>query len=221
MEIVMLKRFAVLLLASLFVMACNAQPTLYQEGTHYFKIDPAQPTTTPGKVEVIELFSYACIHCAHFEPYVASWKKKAPKQASFSYMPAIFNPGWEPFARAYYAAEVLKIIDKTHQPLFDAIFEKKLPMQNMDQIATFLAGYGSTAEEIKKTMNSFAVEMKINRSKKQQMAYQIDGTPTVVVAGKWRVTGGSAGSAENVFKVVDYLVQMEASKLGKPPAGSR
>jgi protein dithiol oxidoreductase (disulfide-forming) len=214
----MLKRFAALLLGSLFVVACNAQPVLYQEGTHYFKIEPAQPTNTPGKVEVVEVFSYACIHCAHFEPVVAAWKKKMPAQASFGYMPAIFNPSWETFARAYYAAEVLGIIGKTHQATFDAIFVQKKPMQDLDQIATFLSGYGKSADEIKKAMNSFAVEMKINRAKKQVLAYQIDGTPTVIVAGKWRVTGTSAGGIENVFKVVDFLVKLEASKLAKPAA---
>lgn len=217
----MLKRFAAVLLGTMFVVACNAQPVPFQEGTHYFKVEPAQPTNTPGKVEVVEVFSYACIHCAHFEPIVAAWKKKMPAQASFSYLPAIFNPSWETFARAFYAAEVLGILGKTHQPTFDAIFVQKKPMQDMDQIAAFLSGYGKSADEIKKAMNSFAVEMKINRAKKQVIAYQVDGTPSVIVAGKWRVTGGSAGSADNVFKVVDYLVGLEAAKLAKPvPAKS-
>lgn len=214
----MLKRIVALLLGSLFVVACNAQPVPFQEGKHYFKIEPAQPTNTPGKVEVVEVFSYACIHCAHFEPVVSSWKQKMPAQASFAYMPAIFNPSWETFARAYYAAEVLGILDKSHQATFDAIFVKKQPMQDMDAIATFLSGFGKSADEVKKAMNSFAVEMKINRAKKQVMAYQIDGTPTVIVAGKWRVTGDSAQGADKIFKVVDFLVGLEAAKLPKPAA---
>lgn len=211
----MLKRIAALLSGSLLVMACQAQPTLYQEGTHYFKVEPAQPTATPGKVEVVEVFSYACIHCAHFQPHVDTWKKNLPKEASFSYMPAIFNPSWEMLARGFYAAEVLGFIDKSHAPTFDAIFTERKPMGSMDQIAEFLAAYGKPADEIKKTMNSFAVEMKVNRSKKMVVGYQVDGTPTVVVAGKWRVTGQSAGGHENVFKVVNYLVGLEAAKLPK------
>ena len=216
----MFTRIAALFLASLAAVACHAQPTLYQEGTHYFKVDPAQPTNTPGKVEVVEVFSYACIHCAHFEPIVAAWKKTASKQVSFSYMPAIFNPSWEAFARAYYAAEALGIIGKTHQATFDAIFVQKKTMQSMDQIAEFMAAYGKPADEILKAMNSFAVEMKITRAKKQVLAYQIDGTPSVIVAGKWRVTGQSAGTIENMFKVVDYLVQLEAAKLPKSAAST-
>ncbi len=218
----MFKRIAALLTGSLFVMACQAQPTLYQEGTHYFKVEPAQATSTPGKVEVVEVFSYACIHCAHFEPYVAAWKKEGmPKEASFSYMPAVFNPSWELLARAFYASEVLKTLDKSHAATFDAIFTARRPMQTMDQIAEFLATYGHSADDVKKTMNSFGVEMKVNRAKKLVLGYQVDGTPTVVVAGKWRVTGQSAGGHENVFKVVNYLVQQEAGKLSKPAVDTK
>ncbi len=217
----MFKRIAALLVGSLAVIACNAQPVLFQEGTHYFKVDPAQPTSTPGKVEVVEVFSYACIHCAHFEPIVAAWKKTMPKEVSFSYMPAVFNnPSWEAFARSYYAAEVLGIVGKTHQPTFDAVFVERRPMQSIDQIAEFMSGFGKSADDIKKAMNSFGVEMKINRAKKQVIGYQVDGTPTIIVAGKWRVTGTSAGAIENVFKVVDYLVRLEAAKLPKVAASA-
>ncbi len=211
----MFKRIAVLLTGTLLVMACQAQPTLYQEGTHYFKIDPVQATSTPGKVEVVEVFSYACIHCAHFQPHVDTWKQNMPKEASFSYMPAIFNPSWEMLARGFYAAEVLEILDKSHAATFDAIFTQRKPMGSMDQIAEFLGGYAKSADEIKKTMNSFAVEKKIERAKKMVVGYQVDGTPTVVVGGKWRVTGQSAGGHEHVFKVVNYLVGLEAAKLPK------
>ena len=214
----MFKRLFVLVFALMAVAACQAQPVPFQEGKQYFKIDPAQPTATPGKVEVVEVFSYACIHCAHFEPVVAEWKKNMPKEVHFSYMPAIFNPSWEAFARGYYAAEALGFIDKSHQATFNAIFTDKKPMGSLDQIADFLSGFGKSSEEIKKAMNSFGVEMKINQSRKQAIGYQIDGTPTVIVAGKWRVTASSAGSMENVFKVVNYLVQMEAANLAKPKA---
>ena len=217
----MFKRIAALIVGSVAVMACNAQPVPFQEGTHYFKIEPAQPTATPGKVEVVEVFSYACIHCAHFEPFVAAWKKNPPKEAAFSYMPAVFNnPSWEALARSYYAAEVLGIIGKTHQATFDAVFDekKRQPMQSLDQIAAFLAQHGKSVDEVKKAMNSFGVEMKITRAKKQVIGYQVDGTPTVIVAGKWRVTGSSAGGIEKVFDVVNYLVRMEAASLPKTAA---
>ena len=37
-------------------------------GTDYTVIDPPVPTSTGDKVEVVEVFSYACPHCAHLGP---------------------------------------------------------------------------------------------------------------------------------------------------------
>ena len=182
----------------------------YQAGTHYFPIDPPQPTSSGDKVEVIEVFSYACIHCAHFEPQVQAWKQKMPAAASFSYLPAIFNSSWEIFARAYYAGEVLGIAEKAHQDLFDGVHVRR-DVRNLEDIAKVYAKYGKSEQQFLDATKSFGVEMKINRTKQMVPRYGVDGTPTVVVAGKYRVTVGSAGSPEKVFDVVNFLVAKEAS----------
>ncbi|MBL0030411.1 MAG: thiol:disulfide interchange protein DsbA/DsbL [Rhodanobacteraceae bacterium] len=182
----------------------------YQAGTHYFPIDPPQPTSSGDKVEVVEVFSYACIHCAHFEPQVQAWKQKMPAAASFSYLPAIFNSSWEIFARAYYAGEVLGIAEKAHQDLFDGVHVRR-DVRNLEDIAKVYAKYGKTEQQFLDATKSFGVEMKINRTKQMVPRYGVDGTPTVVVAGKYRVTVGSAGSPEKVFDVVNFLVAKEAS----------
>ncbi len=216
----MFKRLLIVAAATLFASALSAQPLLYQEGVHYFKIEPAQPSTPPpGKVEVTEVFSYACIHCANFQPLVDKWKQTMPAQASFDYLPAVFNQTWEAFARAYYAAKVLGVLDKSHDALFDAVFVEKLPLRTVTDLAKFFERFGKSSDEALKAMNSFSVTTSVERAKRQAMSYQVDGTPTVVVAGKWRVTGASAGSQEAVFKVVDYLVGMEAAGLPKATAG--
>ena len=59
----------------------QAQET-WQEGKNYFLIEPTQATTTGDKVEVVEVFSYGCVHCKNFEPMFGAWKKAAPKAPS-------------------------------------------------------------------------------------------------------------------------------------------
>jgi thiol:disulfide interchange protein DsbA len=71
-------------------------------GSDYLVLDPPQPTSTGNKIEVVEVFSYACPHCAHFQPYIDELKSKLPANAQFVLLPAVFNPAWEPFARAFY-----------------------------------------------------------------------------------------------------------------------
>ena len=43
----------------------------------------------------------------------------------------------------------------------------------------------------------------------------VDATPTVVVAGKYRITGEMAGSNAAVFEVVDHLVAKELAAQKK------
>lgn len=191
----------------------------YQAGVHYFPVDPPQPTSSGDKVEVVEVFSYACIHCAHFEPHVQAWKQKKPAEAAFVYLPAVFNASWETMARAYYAGEVLGIAEKAHQDLFDGIHVRR-DVRNLEDIAKIYAKYGKTEQQFLDATKSFAVEMKINRAKQMVPRYGVDGTPTVIVAGKYRVTGGSAGGMEKIFDVVNFLVAKEAAAAKAAPAAT-
>src|SRR5215831_3106660 len=95
-----------------------AQAANWVEGQHYFLIKPAQPTNVaPGKVEVIEVFSYGCPFCFQWLPTIDKLKTALPKQAAMSYLPASWHPeeGWLTFQRAYFAAEALGVAEKSHE----------------------------------------------------------------------------------------------------------
>lgn len=225
----MFMRFAILSLVALIAPIAQAQPVPYTEGQHYFRIAPAQPTAAaPGKVEVIEVFSYACHACDAAQPEVDRWKKTMPAEAQFGYLPAAFNSGWELMARAYFAASALGILDKTHQASFDANFKNNKPLVTIDDVANLYATFGKSADEIKAALNSFGVNAKLAQAKKQVIGYGVDSTPTLVVQGKWRITGRAAGSYMEMFKIAEFLIRMEAANLAKTasaqqqgPAGVR
>jgi len=186
----------------------------YILGTHYYAIDPPQPTSSGGKVEVLEVFSYGCIHCAHFQPEVDKWMKAKPPQASFGYLPAMFNPTFALFGRAYYTAEVLGVSEKGHRDLFKAIFVDRKPIRSLDDLGRFYEAYGVKADDFVKTATSFAVETKVNRANQLVQKYGVDGTPSVVVNGKYRITGASAQGYDKLFNVVNFLVAKEAAAMG-------
>ena len=216
-----MKRFLAAALLALAAPAVLAQSMVerFQEGQHYFRIEPAQPTAT-DKVEVTEVFSYACIHCANFQTTVASWKKSKPAEANFVQLPAAWNPGWEMLARAYYAAEALGVLDKTHDALFKAIHVERRPFGSMQDLADWYAATaGIKAEDFLAAASSSAVNIKVNRSKQMVPRYGVDGTPSVVVAGKYRITGGSAGGWPEVMQVVDFLVAREAAERAASKGG--
>ncbi len=216
----MLKRFAILLAGVLLATGATAAESGaakadWEAGKNYFLVDPPQPTATGDKVEVLEVFSYACVHCAHFQPYAEKLRAALPAYAEFDYMPAVFTPQWEPFARAFYTAQSLGVLKETHQALFDAIHRDHLPMRSIEDLATFYAKHGVDRAKFLAASGSFEVESKLARARDIVRADGIDGTPSIVVNGKYRATGASAGGYEQLIELVKWLVEKEhAAKAG-------
>lgn len=211
-----MKKFLTLALAGLLFAPLAMAQTMVERftaGQHYFPISPTVPTSAPaGKVEVLEVFSYACIHCAQFNPSAETWKKSKPAAAQFELMPVVFNPTWESLARAYYAAAALGALDRTHQKMFNAIFVEKKQFRTVEDLAEWYATQGVDKAKFLATAKSFAVDAKIKRSTALVQRYGVDGTPSVIVAGKYRITGASAGNYETLWQIVDYLVAKEVSE---------
>ena len=207
-----MKNLAKILASSLLLLglSLSAQAEDYQEGVHYERIDPAQPTVTGNKVEVRQMFWYGCPHCFRFEPYLERWLRKQPKESEFVRMPAIFRPSWENHARAYYTAELLGVVDKVHMPLFNAIHLEKKHLDTDEQLREFFAKFGVDKIEFTKTFRSFAVETRVRRSKALAQRYAVQGVPVFIVNGKYRVSNRSTGSSANTVKVINYLVKKEA-----------
>lgn len=186
----------------------------FEAGRDYFLIEPAQPTRSGDRIEVVEVFGYSCIHCANLQPMVDEWKPGLPDDVQFEYMPAVFGGVWEAFARAYYTAETMGLLDRTHNAMFQTIHGERRQFRNLEDIAAFYAGYGVSAEQFLATMSSFPVEAKIAHARDQVPAYGVDATPTMVVAGKYRVPVGEGGH-ERMLKVVEHLIATErAAKKG-------
>ena len=184
----------------------SASPMKWQEGKSYFLVEPPQPTASGSKIEVLEVFSYACIHCAHFQPIAEKIKKSLPSYAEYSYMPAIFNAQWEPFARAFYTAQSLGVLDKTHDALFNALHVEHKPLGDINSLAAWYANYGVNPDKFISASTSFEVESKMARSLSMVPKYGIDGTPSIIIDGKFRLNRTSAGSDEELMDLVKYLV---------------
>src|SRR5579862_5211136 len=120
-----------LALAALAWLALGAAPARAQlvEGTDYRTLAPALPTSSPGKIEVTEFFSYACPHCGAFYPVIEAWAAKQAKDVVLKRIPVSFNRApWINLQRAYYAMQASGDLAKLDGKLFRAIHDEHLQL---------------------------------------------------------------------------------------------
>ena len=210
--------------------ACYAQT--WTEGVHYFAVNPPQRTNVPaGKVEVMEVFSYACPACNAFQPVMKQLKYSLPGNAQIVYLPASFIPteDWPVFQRAFFAADALGIVGKTHDAMFDAVWntgelavsdpithQLKKPPPSIEDVARFYARTaGVQIDKFVATAKSFGVDTKMKMADSQIVAMQALSTPTIIVNGKYRLTMQNVRSTDELINLVKYLVAKES-----PPAAA-
>jgi thiol:disulfide interchange protein DsbA len=138
----MLARCWPVLLAGLF--AATAAHADAVQGRDYRLLAPAQPSAEPGahpgKVEVIEFFSYGCPHCAHFHPSVTQWASELPSDAVFVRVPVSFGRReWGQLVRAYYALQATGQLERLDGALFKAIHEQHKPLFDEGRLAAWIA----------------------------------------------------------------------------------
>lgn len=181
-------------------------------GTDYVEIAGGAPfEPAAGKIEVAEVFGYTCPHCATFEPVIASWKAKAPADVKVTPIAAPFGGYWLPYAKAFYTAQSMGLLAKTHDAMFRAIhIERSLPppptVATNEQIAAFYAKHGANPQEFASTMASFATDAKLKRATQWIQRMGVESTPTLVINGKYRVTGTSH---EESLRIAEHLIARE------------
>ncbi|MGY1426316.1 thiol:disulfide interchange protein DsbA/DsbL [Lysobacter sp. A289] len=189
-------------------------------GTDYVEIaggEPYQPNS--GKIEVVEVFGYTCPACANFEPMVSAWAAKLPADVQFTPVAAPFGGFWMPYAKAFFTAQATGLLPQTHDAMFKAIhIDRSLGADSSDQqIAQFYAAYGADPKQFASTMASFAINAKMGRAQQFLQRSGVDSTPTLIVDGKYRVTGQSW---EEHLRIAEHLIAQErAARPDAAPAG--
>jgi protein dithiol oxidoreductase (disulfide-forming) len=199
----------------------------WTEGVNYFLIQPARPTgLAPGKVEVTEVFSYACPACNIFQPTIHKLKQSLPANAVLDYLPAAFNTveDWPMFQLAYVTAQILGVDQQTHDAMFDAVWKGgdlsitdpstkglKSRMPTIEDAAKFYNEHaGIPVEKFVATSKSFSADLKVRTDQDMMVAYKVDRTPTMIVNGKYRLHVESAGGTDQLIELVKYLVAKES-----------
>ena len=184
--------------------SAQATPT---EGRQFLKVEPPVPLLAPGKIEVLEFFSYACPHCHAFEPTLEAWTKKLPADVVFQRVPAPFLMNAENFMRTYYALETMGQVASMQRKIFNAVHVERLHLDKPADIAALVGKSGIDSTKFLDVFNSFSVATSVTRAKKLAAAYKLDSVPTLAVNGRFRTSPSDAGSGDQALAVVDFLIQ--------------
>jgi len=217
-------------LAAVLAMAICAparSAATWTQGVNYFLVDPPRPTSLPpGKVEVTEVFSYACPACNLFVPTMHKLQASLPPNAVLDFLPASFNPteDWPMFQLAYITAQILGVADQTHDAMFKAVWQtgelavidpstrelKSRPPTIEDAAKFYQAKAGVPVDKFLATAKSFSVDNKVRAAEDTIQRYKVDRTPTIVVNGKYRLHIESAGGTDQLIELVNWLVAKES-----------
>jgi len=202
-----------LIAAMAAVMAPLSLRAQQDTGPGYTALQTALPVEFPGKVEVAEFFWYGCIHCYNLEPALEAWVPKLPADAYFRRLPAVFSERWAHDAAIYYAFEALGVVEKLHRPFFDAIHRDRLKTDNPAALGEWLTKNGLDPRKFEATMKSFGVQSKLKRAAQLTTASRIDGTPALMIQGRYTISADQGRSPEGMLASAVRLIPVVRKTL--------
>jgi thiol:disulfide interchange protein DsbA len=188
-----------------------------QEGVDYRLVQPPQHSASPGKIEVVEFFSYACPHCNEFYPKLNAWLARQPKDVVLRRVPVGFDrPQWVNLERAYYALEATGDLGKLDGALFHAIHEEHKQLFDEEALADWVGKQGGNADKFASAYTSFGVNNETVQADQMAMAYGIDGVPTLAIDGRYVAIGHDH---DEILRNVDQLIaKVRAERAAAKPA---
>ena len=183
-----------------------AQARQFKEGKDYVKLGKPVATEAPaGKVEVVEFFWYECPHCNVFEPLLDAWSKRLPADVAFRRVPVGFTARHQVGQKLYYALEGMGKLPELHARVFRAVHVERQALNKDELIFDWIAKQGVDMAKFKEVYGSFTVANQVRKASQLQEAYQVEGVPSMGVAGRYYTDGTMAGNMQNVLQVVEYL----------------
>jgi thiol:disulfide interchange protein DsbA len=176
------------------------------EGKDYVAVPlPQAQVAGSGKVEVTEVFWYGCPHCFALEPRLAAWLSQLPKDVQFRRVPAVLAAHWQPMAKAFYALEATGI--DLHAKMFNAIHIEKLNLNDEQTFLQWVGRQGVDGSKVGDAYRSFGVNGKVQAARQMNVNLGLTSVPSLVVGGKYLTSPSMAGGTDQMFQVVDYLVE--------------
>ena len=189
-------------------------PAQSQADLDYREI-PQQPIETGDKIEVIDFFFYGCQYCNDLLPRLERWRRGMPADVVMRHIPVVRHDSWVPLAKTYFTLEAMGEVERLHPAVFHSYHVEDLYMSQEKVIAEWAGKQGLDREKFMAIYRSDETRQKVERARKQTMQYEIQGTPSLVVDGRFLTDGASAKTIEILDRMVRIARQQREKKAGK------
>jgi thiol:disulfide interchange protein DsbA len=193
-----------------------AQPAAAQSQADLdYREIPQQPIETGDKIEVIDFFFYGCQYCNDLLPRLERWRRGMPADVVMRHIPVVRHDSWVPLAKTYFTLEAMAEVERLHPAVFHSYHVEDLYMSQEKVIAEWAGKQGLDREKFMAIYRSDETRQKVERARKQTMEYEIQGTPSLVVDGRFLTDGASAKTIEILDRMVRIAPQQREKKAGK------
>lgn len=202
----------ILLQFALLPLVLVALPALAQNKTDpdYREIRQ-QPVESGDKIEVIDFFFYGCQYCNELLPRLERWRKSKPADVVFRHIPVVRHDSWVPLAKTYFTLEAMGQVERLHPVVFYGYHVEDLHMSQEKVITEWAVKQGLDSEKFLAIYRSDEIRQKVARARQQTLDYDIQGTPTLVVDGRYLTDGSSSKTIE----ILDRMIRLAREQRQK------
>jgi thiol:disulfide interchange protein DsbA len=206
-----LQTFLLVLGASACLCAWAQEAHLPRQNFEYRLIEQ-QPVPQDGKIEVIEFFWYGCPHCYKLQPALEEWIAHKPADVVLRRIPAILRDNWAPHARIFYTLEALGETARLHQEVYHGYHVQELHMSKPEVMADWAVRHGIDRKRWLNAYHSEDVTHKVEQAQALTDTYNVQGTPSLVVDGRYLTSAAMAGSEKAMIPVLEGLIRIARAR---------
>jgi len=173
-----------------------------------YRLIPSQPVDAGDRIEVIDFFWYGCPYCNELQPALETWIQRKPDDVVVRRIPAILRDSWAPHARIYYTLELLGEVERLHQTVYRGYHVELLHMSKPDVMEHWAVRNGIEHRKWLDAYYSPEVDARIERAHQLTKRYDVRGTPSVVVDGRYLTSSSMTPTVGGVVPVLEDLVRL-------------
>ena len=171
------------------------------------------PQTEHDKIVIYEFFWYGCPHCFNIEPTIEKIESNLNQDTVLIKLPLALRESWVNHAKAFFSMQQMNIDNNLHSKIFEEIHINGNRLDTKSSLVDFIDSQGFDGSSFSKNFDSFGTEIRIKKANKLARQYQITSVPTIIVNGKYLTSGSFVSDYDELYDVVNFLVEKERVNL--------